>query len=161
MSADIIPRCRGRLCLQICHIRSAIKCDRWECWSRLLSSLVKYLDVTARDSLSYSPLPPPFAYPCLVRRQPLDDSSHLLVGVYPEALVLCHARQLHILGIQLLLHNLLQRLENQSLGVDYGQGLDNEQSVHNPVAMAIYRELSLPCGTRSATRLGHPHYRFQ
>jgi hypothetical protein len=68
----------------------------------------------------------PIACPCLVRRQPFDDSSHLLVGVYPETLVLCHARQLHILGIQLLLHNLLQRLENQSLGVDYSQGLDKD-----------------------------------
>jgi hypothetical protein len=53
----------------------------------------------------------------LVGGQPSDNLLHLLVGVDPEALVLRHARQLHILAVQLLLHDLLQRLENENLGL--------------------------------------------
>jgi hypothetical protein len=39
-----------------------------------------------------------------------------LVGVDPEALVLGHTRQLHVLAVQLLLHDLLQRLKDEDLG---------------------------------------------
>jgi hypothetical protein len=53
----------------------------------------------------------------LVRRQSSHDLRHLRIGVDPEALVLGHTRQLHILAVQLLLHDLLQRLERQYLGL--------------------------------------------
>lgn len=35
--------------------------------------------------------------PSLVRFQPSHDTGHLLVLIYPEALLLRHARQLHVL----------------------------------------------------------------
>lgn len=41
--------------------------------------------------------------------------GHLIVRVDSEALVLRHARQLHVLCVQLLLHDLLQRLEHHLL----------------------------------------------
>ena len=44
--------------------------------------------------------------------QSLDNGGHLFVCVYPEALVLGHAGQLHVLVVELLLHHLLERLEN-------------------------------------------------
>lgn len=53
----------------------------------------------------------------LVCRQTLHHSGHLLVGVYPEAPLFGHTCELHVLGIQLLLHNLLQGLEHQCLCV--------------------------------------------
>jgi hypothetical protein len=59
----------------------------------------------------------------LVCGQPSNNLLHLLVGVDPEALVLCHARQLHVLAVQLLLHDLLQRLENENLGLGQGERL--------------------------------------
>ena len=59
----------------------------------------------------------------LVRGQPGNDGSHLLVGVYPEALLLGDAGQLDVLGVELLLHDLLQRLQDQGLGVLDGKGL--------------------------------------
>lgn len=59
----------------------------------------------------------------LVGWQSLHDRSHLLVCVYSEALLLGYAGQLHVLGIQLLLHHLLQCLENKSLCVCESQGL--------------------------------------
>ena len=52
-----------------------------------------------------------------VCRQPSNNLSHLLVSVDPEALVLGHTSQLHILAIQLLLHDLLERLERKHLGL--------------------------------------------
>ena len=59
----------------------------------------------------------------LVRRQPSDNLLHLRISVDPEALVLGHTRQLHVLAIQLLLHNLLQRLECEHLGLWQGKRL--------------------------------------
>jgi hypothetical protein len=35
---------------------------------------------------------------------------------------------LHVLGIELLLHDLLERLEHQGFGVGDGKGLDRERS---------------------------------
>ena len=68
--------------------------------------------------------PPPFQRPnsdlCLVRRQPSNNLGHLLISVDSESLVLGHTRQLHVLAIQLLLHDLLERLEREHLG--FGQG---------------------------------------
>lgn len=67
------------------------------------------------------------AAPCpishLVGWQTLNDSRHLLICVYPEALLFGHARQLYVLGIQLLFHNLFQRLQNQRLSVRKGERL--------------------------------------
>ena len=57
---------------------------------------------------------------CLVRRQPSNNLGHLLISVDSESLVLGHTRQLHVLAIQLLLHDLLERLEREHLG--FGQG---------------------------------------
>lgn len=59
----------------------------------------------------------------LVRLQPADHALHLRVRVDLEALVLGHARQLHVLGVQLLLHDLLERLEHQHLGLGQRQRL--------------------------------------
>ncbi len=59
----------------------------------------------------------------LVCRQPSHHGSHLVVGVYPEALLLGDAGELDILRVQLLFHDLLQRLQDQGLGVDDGEGL--------------------------------------
>lgn len=60
----------------------------------------------------------------LVRGKALHDLGHLLIRVYPKALVLGNARQLHVLRVELLLHDLLQRLENQRLGVNEREGLE-------------------------------------
>ena len=62
----------------------------------------------------------------LVGGELLDDRGHLLVRVYSEPLFFRHARQLHILGVELLLHDLLQRLEHQRLGVGDGEGLEGK-----------------------------------
>lgn len=59
----------------------------------------------------------------LIRRQPPHHLCHLPVSVDPEPLLLGHARQLHILGVQLLLHDLLQRLQDQRLGFLQREGL--------------------------------------
>lgn len=59
----------------------------------------------------------------LVRRQPANHLFHLRIGVDPEALVLCDARQLHVLAVQLLLHHLLERLEHQDLRLRQGKRL--------------------------------------
>lgn len=59
----------------------------------------------------------------LVCRQTLHDGSHLLICVYPEALLLGYACQLHVLRIQLLLHHLLQGLQHQRLSICQGERL--------------------------------------
>jgi len=46
-----------------------------------------------------------------------NSPAHLLVTVDAEALLLGHARQLDVLRIQLLFHDLLQSLQNQRLGL--------------------------------------------
>lgn len=83
------------------------------------------------SSISQAPLlrlcPLPFQRPnsdvCLVRRQPSNNLGHLLISVDSESLVLGHTRQLHILAIQLLLHDLLERLEREHLGFRQGKRL--------------------------------------
>jgi hypothetical protein len=59
----------------------------------------------------------------LVRRQPSNHLRHLRVSVDPEALVLGHTCQLHVLAIQLFLHDLLQRLEREHFGLRQGKRL--------------------------------------
>lgn len=49
--------------------------------------------------------------------------AHLLIVVDTETLLLGDTGQLDILGIKLLLHDLLQRLEYQRLGLCKGQRL--------------------------------------
>ena len=49
----------------------------------------------------------------LVPLQPPHDLLHLAILVNSEALVLRYTRQLHVLAVQLLLHDLLQRLEHK------------------------------------------------
>lgn len=53
----------------------------------------------------------------------LNHGSHLLVRVYPEAAILGHACQLHVLGVKFFLHDLLQGFEYEGLGVGDGQRL--------------------------------------
>lgn len=60
--------------------------------------------------------------------QPRDHSSHLFVWVDPEAFLLCHRRQLDVLGVQLFLHHLLQRLQHQRLGLLESQRLRGEET---------------------------------
>lgn len=59
------------------------------------------------------PFPPPRP---LIRRQPPHHLCHLPIAIDPESLLPRHARQLHVLRIQLLLHDLLQRLEHHCFG---------------------------------------------
>lgn len=59
----------------------------------------------------------------LVGLESAHDRSHLVIAIYPESLVLGDAGQLHVLGVQLLLHNLLQCLQDQNLGLCQRQGL--------------------------------------
>lgn len=53
----------------------------------------------------------------LVALKLADALLHLLVGVDAEALVLGDAGQLHVLGVELLLHNLLEGAEGEGLGL--------------------------------------------
>ena len=53
----------------------------------------------------------------LVYGQLSNDLLHLLIGVDPETLVLGNARELNVLAVQLLLHDLLQCLENKNLSL--------------------------------------------
>lgn len=55
------------------------------------------------------------AHACLVALELTDALLHLLVGVDAEALVLGDAGQLHVLGVELLLHDLLEGAEGESL----------------------------------------------
>lgn len=57
----------------------------------------------------------PHAVERLVCGKPSDNLLHLLVRVDPEAFLLRHTCQLHILAIQFLLHDLLQGLKNEYL----------------------------------------------
>lgn len=52
----------------------------------------------------------------LVALQPADDVLHLLVRVDAEALVLGDACQLHVLCVEFLLHDLLERAKGEGLG---------------------------------------------
>ena len=58
---------------------------------------------------------------CLVALELTDALLHLLVGVDAEALVLGDAGQLHVLGVELLLHDLLEGAEGEGLGLLEGQ----------------------------------------
>ena len=60
---------------------------------------------------------------CLVSRQSPNNLFHLLVRVDSETLLLGYTGQLHVLAVQLLLHNLLQRLQNKNFGFGEGKGL--------------------------------------
>ena len=53
----------------------------------------------------------------LVALELADALLHLLVRIDAEALVLGDAGQLHVLGVKLLLHNLLERTEGEGLGL--------------------------------------------
>ena len=55
--------------------------------------------------------------------QPLDDLGHLLICVYSETLLLGDTGQLDVLCIKLLLHDLLESFEHQSLGICDGERL--------------------------------------
>lgn len=59
----------------------------------------------------------------LIGGQPAYDLLHLCIGVDLEALRLGHARQLHVLAVQLLLHDLLQCLEDEDFRFGKGEGL--------------------------------------
>jgi hypothetical protein len=57
----------------------------------------------------------------LVALELADALLHLLVGVDAEALVLGDAGQLYVLGVELLLHDLLESTESEGLGFLEGQ----------------------------------------
>jgi hypothetical protein len=59
----------------------------------------------------------------LVRWQSSNHLLHLGISVNPEALVLGDACQLDVLAVQLLLHDLLQRLEHQHLRLGQSERL--------------------------------------
>jgi hypothetical protein len=58
---------------------------------------------------------------CLVALELTDALLHLLVGVDAEALVLGDAGKLYVLGVELLLHDLLEGAEGEGLGLLEGQ----------------------------------------
>lgn len=58
----------------------------------------------------------------MVAAQLRNSPAHLLIIVNTEALLLSHTSELDVLRVQLLLHDLLQRLENQSLRLTQRQG---------------------------------------
>ena len=75
---------------------------------------------TGSPSAVYNTCRSTHAY-CLVALKLTDALLHLLVGVDAEALVLGDAGQLHVLGVELLLHDLLEGAEGESLGLLEGQ----------------------------------------
>lgn len=79
----------------------------------------------------------------MIPTQLCHSTAHLLVIVDAEALLLRHTGQLHILRIQLLLHNLLQCLQNERLGFGKRQG-----------AVVFVLELGLCAFTSGANGLG-------
>lgn len=56
-------------------------------------------------------------YACLVTFKLADTILHLLVSVDAEALILGDAGQLHVLCVELLLHDLLEGAEGEGLGL--------------------------------------------
>jgi hypothetical protein len=58
---------------------------------------------------------------CLVTLKLADALLHFLVSVDTEALVLGDAGQLHVLRVELLLHDLLEGAEGEGLGLLEGQ----------------------------------------
>lgn len=57
---------------------------------------------------------------CSIALQSPHHPRHLLITVDAEPLFLGDARELHVLGVQLLLHHLLESLQDQHFG--FGQG---------------------------------------
>jgi hypothetical protein len=70
---------------------------------------------------------------------------HLLVSVDAEALVLGDAGQLHVLGIELLLHDLLEGAKSEGLGFLEGQA---PAWCVSEVARRGWRVIERTCGTR-------------
>ena len=63
-----------------------------------------------------------FIHSLLITGQLRNGLAHLLIIVDLESLVLCHTGELDVLFIQFLLHHLLQRLQNERLGLGQRQG---------------------------------------
>jgi hypothetical protein len=81
----------------------------------------------------------------LVTLEFADTLLHLLVSVDAEALVLGDAGQLHVLGIELLLHDLLEGAESEGLGFLEGQA---PAWFVSGVAQREWRAIEHTCGTR-------------
>jgi hypothetical protein len=81
-----------------------------QCW---LSSSAVYNTTLLRSTLAM--------LAGLVALELADALLHLLVGVDAEALVLGDAGQLHVLGVELLLHHLLEGAKGEGLGFLEGQ----------------------------------------
>jgi len=81
----------------------------------------------------------------LVALKLADALFHLLVGVDAEALVLGDARQLHVLRVELLLHDLLESAESEGLGFLEGQAPAVDVSIF---ARGLRSSLQRTCGTR-------------
>jgi hypothetical protein len=70
--------------------------------------------------VSNPPRPP---HPSIsITLQPAHDLGHGLLAVDAEALVLGDAGELHVLGVELLLHDLLEGLEHELFGLLEGEG---------------------------------------
>lgn len=59
----------------------------------------------------------------LVRGQPANNLLHFRVRVDAEAFLLGHARQLHVLAVQLFFHDLFECLESENFGLGQGKRL--------------------------------------
>lgn len=79
----------------------------------------------------------------MIPTQLCHSTAHIFIIVDAEALLLRHACQLHILRIQLLLHHLLQCLQNEGLGFGQRQG-----------AVVFVLQLGLCAFASGANRLG-------
>lgn len=97
-------------------VRHSSQPQNRSCWSDISSALL----ASHPNSSASRPHPPRLSSSSITLQLP-HHAGHLLLAVYPEALLLGHARQLYVLGIQLLLHDLLQRLEDQLLRLSQGE----------------------------------------
>lgn len=76
---------------------------------------INHLRLPSSDSRAFVPR-------LLITGQLCNSLVHLFVSIDLETLVLSHAGELDVFLVQLLFHNLLQRLQDQRLGLRKRQG---------------------------------------
>lgn len=61
-------------------------------------------------------------HPILLVFYPTNTALHLVVSVDPEPFILGDARELDVVRVELLLHDLLEGLEHELFGLGQGEG---------------------------------------